>query len=95
MRRAGLFACVGVVPIASCWSGLLLRPGITSHLSTGYCPAVHGVCTPESSAHGWCRAAGPLPNIDMRQCYVDKAADVPATEQDYLSELPSRCSAAV
>ena len=32
------------------------------------------------------------PNIDMQQCYSEEAADVPATAQDYLNELPSRCT---
>ena len=32
------------------------------------------------------------PDFDMRECYQEEYADVPATTQDVLSELPSRCA---
>jgi hypothetical protein len=31
------------------------------------------------------------PDLDMRECLNEEHADVPATQQDYQNELPSRC----
>ena len=33
-----------------------------------------------------------LPDINMKRCYSEESAEVPATAQDFLDELPSRCT---